>query len=104
MTGIYPEACPACGQGIVHPVHLTDLGHKLWLCDECDAIWPLDGPVSAEGSRVDGAGALYALTEAAGIVDYQTPILCLLTGLDLKDPGWSDAFCARLETAAKDRK
>lgn len=97
MNSVYPEPCPYCGQGIVHPVHLPALYRELWLCDECDAIWPLNGPVGEEGGHVDGTGALYALTEAAGIQKYQTPILCLLTGLDLKDPRWPEAFRAELE-------
>lgn len=70
MTRYYPGTCPACGQGLVHPVEIPALGYGLWLLDECDAIWPLESEVGADGARVGGPGALYALTEAAGIKNH----------------------------------
>jgi len=39
--------CPRCdGQGILHKVIIKKTGEKVWLCDECDALWPLETPIS----------------------------------------------------------
>ena len=39
--------CPRCdGQGILHKVIIKKIGEKVWLCDECDALWPLGAPIS----------------------------------------------------------
>jgi hypothetical protein len=41
--------CPFCdGQGIVHKAKVEKLNHTIYICDECDTIWPEGMEVNKE--------------------------------------------------------
>ena len=40
-------SCPVCeGQGNIYNVLVVDLGMKIRICDECEACWQKDQPVT----------------------------------------------------------
>lgn len=40
--------CPRCEQGVIKKVRVTRFSVTIAKCAECDAVWPVGGPVMRE--------------------------------------------------------